>query len=56
MSAKVLVVSIEQSREPWNPVLARKTWNFNSADIALLEEGETLFHGDVAFYLEDDYE
>jgi hypothetical protein len=65
MSAKVLVVDDPMRPEwgtttapyvPWNPALSRKAWDFDSADIALLEEGKTLFRGDVAFFLEDDDE
>ena len=62
MSGKVLVVDDPERPEwgattapyePWDKNLQRKQWDFDSADIALLEEGKTLFRGDVAFYLED---
>ena len=39
--------------EPWKKDIQRKRWDFDSADISLLEEGKTLFRGDVAFFLED---
>ena len=42
--------------EPYNRELDRKKWDFDSADIALLEEDKTLFRGDVAFWIGDDYE
>ena len=62
MSGKVLVIDDPERPEwgtttapyePWDRNIQRKQWNFDSADIALLEEGKTLFRGDVAFYLED---
>lgn len=40
--------------EAWDRYVHQKKWKFDSADIALLEEGGTLLRGDVAFYLEDD--
>lgn len=42
--------------EPWNVTVHRKKWKFDSADIALLEDGGTLFQGEVAFFLEDEDE
>jgi hypothetical protein len=42
-----------EQRRPWNSKTQREWSLDNVADIESLEEGTTLFRGNIAFYLEE---